>query len=104
MTQLPPIHPGEFLKEELEERGVLAAHLADAIAVPKNRITAILKGQRGITGDTALRLGHYLGTGPQVWMNLQSAYDLATAREKSGDSIAALPTADAAAPTSHSAK
>lgn len=93
MTKLPPIHPGEFLKEELDERGLLPSHLADAIAVPKNRVSAIINGQRGITGDTALRLGHYFGTGAQVWMNLQSAYELALARENSGDIIAELPTA-----------
>lgn len=93
MTKLPPIHPGEFLKEELETRGLLPTQLARVIGVPANRMTQLVAGRRNITGDTALRLGHYLGTGPQVWMNLQSAYELALAKQKSGDDIAALPTA-----------
>ena len=100
MTNLPPIHPGSFLKEELEERGILPAHLAEAIAVPKNRISEILNGKRGITGDTALRLGHYFGTGEKVWMNLQGDFELALARRNAGDEIAALP-ALADEPTVH---
>ncbi len=92
MINLPPIHPGSFLKEELEECGILPAHLAEAIAVPKNRISEIVNGRRGITGDTALRLGHYFGTGEKVWMNLQSEYELALARQSAGGDIAALPT------------
>lgn len=91
MINLPPIHPGSFLKEELEERGILPAHLAEAIGVPKNRISEIVNGRRGITGDTALRLGHYFGTGERVWMNLQSEYELARARKNAGDAIDALP-------------
>ena len=90
---LPPIHPGVFLKEELEARDILPNHLARAIAVPPNRIGQIIAGKRRITGDTALRLGHYFGTGEQVWMNLQSRYELALARREAGDAIAALPTA-----------
>lgn len=92
MVNLPPIHPGVFLKEELEARGMLANHLAHAIAVPANRISQIIAGRRNITGDTALRLGHYFGTGAQVWMNLQSLYELALARREAGADIATLPT------------
>ena len=101
MLNLPPIHPGVFLKEELDEREILPNHLAHAIAVPPNRISQILRGKRDITGDTALRLGHYFGTGGQVWMNLQSQYELALARQEAGDDIAALPKAPDAPADAH---
>src|SRR6202140_2437953 len=69
-----PIHPGEHLAEELREIGITAAELSRQIDVPVNRITGIIHGQRGITADTALRLGHWFGTSPQFWMNLQQLY------------------------------
>jgi addiction module HigA family antidote len=59
--------------------------------VPANRITQIIRGQRGISGDTALRLGHWFGTGPQLWLNLQSTYELNLARKLAGAEIDALP-------------
>ena len=65
-----PVHPGEILAEEMEELGLSANALAGALAVPTNRITAILKGQRGVTADTALRLSRYFGTTPPLWLNL----------------------------------
>ena len=86
------VHPGEHLAEELNGLGMSAAALARALEVPTNRITAILNGQRSITGDTALRLARFFGTDPQFWMNLQSLYDLRVAEQKSGKAIAALPT------------
>ena|SRR5579862_6518416 len=86
------IHPGEHLAEELEELGMSAAGLARKIGVPTNRVTQILNGTRSITGDTALRLGHFFGTSGQFWLNLQSLYDLRIAEQKSGKSIQALPT------------
>ena len=86
------IHPGEHLAEELEELGMSAAELARQLKVPTNRITGILNGQRGITGDTALRLGHFFGTSPQFWLNLQSLYELRLAERKAGKSIRVLPT------------
>ena len=89
---LPAIHPGEHLVEELEELDMSAAELARKINVPTNRITQILNGTRAITGDTALRLGHFFGTSAQFWLNLQSLYDLRLAQEKVGKSIKALPT------------
>ena len=73
---LMAIHPGEHLAEELDELGMSAAELARKLDVPTNRITAILNGQRGITGDTALRLAHFFGTSATFWLNLQSLYDL----------------------------
>jgi addiction module HigA family antidote len=74
-----PIHPGEILWEEFVQPShppLNANTLAKALGVPANRITAILKGQRGITGDTALRLGTFFNTSPGFWMNLQKTYEL----------------------------
>ena len=83
-----PVHPGEILGEELQELGMTANALAAALGVPTNRITAILKGQRGITADTALRLSRYLGTTPQLWLNLQQTFELRTTEIESGKDIA----------------
>jgi addiction module HigA family antidote len=85
------IHPGEHLAEELNELGMSAAELARRLDVPTNRVTAILNGQRSLTGDTALRLAHFFGTSPEFWINLQSIYDLRVAQAKIGNSLAALP-------------
>ena len=86
------IHPGEHLAEELQELRMSAAALARRLDVPTNRITGILNGQRSITGDTALRLGHFFGTSAQFWLNLQSLYEIRLARKKAGNSIRALAT------------
>ena len=83
-----PVHPGEILGEELQELGLSANALAVALGVPANRITAILKGQRGITADTALRLSRYLGTTPQLWLNLQKTFELRVTEIESGKDIA----------------
>jgi addiction module HigA family antidote len=79
--RLPPIHPGEVLQDLLNEAGLRVNALALALRVPANRIGGIIKGQRGITGDTALRLARYFGTSAQMWINLQAKYDLATAED-----------------------
>ncbi len=86
------IHPGEHLAEELEALSMSAAELGRQLKVPTNRVTEILNGQRSVTGDTALRLGHFFGTSAQFWLNLQSIYDLRLAEEKSGKTIRVLPT------------
>jgi addiction module HigA family antidote len=86
-----PIHPGEHLAEELKDLGVSAAELARQIDVPVNRITEIMNGQRGVTADTALRLGHWLGTSPEFWLNLQKLYELRLARQEVGDRLKKLP-------------
>jgi antitoxin HigA-1 len=83
----PAIHPGEILADELEELGMSAAALARTLHVPTNRVTQILKGQRGITADTALRLGQWFGTGPELWLNLQKAYELRLAEQQAGAEI-----------------
>jgi antitoxin HigA-1 len=85
------IHPGEHLAEELKELSMSATELARRLDVPANRITGILNGQRSITGDTALRLGHFFGTTAEFWLNLQSLYELRIAQKKAGKSIKALP-------------
>src|SRR5882757_2837264 len=82
-----PIHPGEHLALELNELRMSAAELARQIDVPVNRITAILNGERGVTADTALRLGHWFGTSPEFWLNLQSLYELRLARNEVGDRV-----------------
>lgn len=89
---LPAIHPGEHLAEELRELHMSAAELARRLRVPTNRVTAILNGRRGITGDTALRLAHFFGTSAEFWLNLQSLYDIRLAERKAGRSIKSLPT------------
>jgi addiction module HigA family antidote len=77
-----PVPPGEILNEEfLKPLGLTANALAKAIGVPPNRITAILKDERGITGDTAIRLGTFFKTSPEFWMNLQMTYDLRNAEK-----------------------
>ena len=83
-----PVHPGEILAEELQELGLSANALARALCVPTNRVTAILKGRRGVTADTALRLSRYFSTTPQLWMNLQKTYELRVAETESGQDIA----------------
>ncbi len=72
----PAIHPGDILADELLELGVTATELARQVNVPANDIMQIIKGKRGITGDTGLRLGYWFGTSPLFWLNLQSAHDL----------------------------
>lgn len=83
-----PVHPGEILRDELEELELSANAMAKALGVPANRVTAILKGQRGVTADTALRLSKFFGTTPQVWLNLQQTYELRLAEIESGKAIA----------------
>jgi addiction module HigA family antidote len=86
------IHPGEHLAEELRELGMSAAELARKLEVPTNRISEILNGRRGITGDTALRLAHFFGTTAEFWLNLQSLYEIRIAPKTAGKSIQALST------------
>lgn len=80
--RLPPIHPGELLRDELAEIGVSLNELGRSLCVPMNRISAIVNGKRAITVDTAMRLARYFGTSPQYWLNLQNAYDLEVAAEE----------------------
>ena len=88
----PAIHPGEILADELHELGVTPTELSRQINVPPNRVTQIIKGQRNVTGDTALRLGHWFGTSAQFWLNLQAQFELAIADRETGEAIRHLPT------------
>ena len=74
-NQMSPVHPGEILREEMDERNLSANALAQALDIPANRITAILNGQRGVSADTAPRLSRYFGTTPELWRNLQKTWD-----------------------------
>ena len=91
-----PVHPGEVLTEELQELGISASELARQIGVPANRISQIMAGKRAVTGDTALRLGHWFGTNPAFWLNLQTLYELRCAERAAGSEIAKLPRRPAA--------
>jgi antitoxin HigA-1 len=93
------VHPGEVLKDELEAMGISPTALARQIAVPANRVSQIIAGKRAVTGDTALRLGHWFGTDPQFWLNLQSAYEIGLAAKKAGREIARLPVRATAEPS-----
>ena len=86
------VHPGVILKDELSELGVTPTEFARQIDVPANRVGQIIAGKRAITGDTALRFGHWFGVDPQFWLNLQSQFDLALAERQSGRVIRHLPT------------
>ncbi len=79
---LPPIHPGEFLKEILEDRGISQAQFARAIGVAPMRISHIVKATRPVTAELALLFGKALGQSPQYWLNLQAAYDLKIAERQ----------------------
>ena len=87
-----PVHPGEILNDELSELNLSASALARQIKVPPNRISQIIQGKRAITGDTALRLGHWFGMNPQFWLNLQSQFDLRVAEAEAGKEVRKLPT------------
>ena len=87
------VHPGEVLKDELAELGVTPTSFARQIEVPPNRVSQIIAGKRSVTGDTALRFGHWLGVDPQFWLNLQTQFDLVTAERQVGPAVRALPTA-----------
>ena len=79
--RLPPVHPGEILKETLVDLGISMNRLAQALHVPANRISGIVAGQRAITGETALRLARYFNTTPGYWIGMQAQFDLETARD-----------------------
>ncbi len=83
-----PVHPGEVLRDELDELGLPANALSRALGVPAKRMTRILNGQRGLSADTALRLARYFGTTPELWMNLQKTWELRQAEIAAGNEIA----------------
>ncbi|OFT61561.1 HigA family addiction module antitoxin [Corynebacterium sp. HMSC05E07] len=84
----PPIHPGEVLNEDfIKAFGITQHKLAMAIGVPPRRINEIVHGKRGITADTALRLGKYFGVEPQFWLNLQGRYELEVAEDSIAEEV-----------------
>src|SRR5467141_2621049 len=91
----PAIHPGEILADELKELEISPTELSRQISVPPNRISQIIAGKRAITGDTALRLGHWFRNSAQFWLNLQSSYDLRVAEAAVGPEVEALPVRSA---------
>ena len=86
------VHPGAILKDELDELGITPTEFARQIDVPPNRVSQIIAGKRAITGDTALRFGHWFGVDPQFWINLQAQFELAVAAKETGEAIRHLPT------------
>ena len=87
---LPPIHPGEFLREILEELGISQAQFARAIGVSPMRISHVVKGARPVTAELALLFGRALDQSPQYWLNLQATYDLKTAERSIGKQLSAV--------------
>lgn len=86
------VHPGVILRDELDELGITPTEFARQIDVPPNRVSQIIAGKRAITGDTALRFGHWFGMDSQFWINLQAQFDLAIADQQAGTTIRRLPT------------
>ncbi len=91
------VHPGEVLRDELDEMGVAPTTFARQIDVPPNRVSQIIAGKRSVTGDTALRFGHWFGVDPQFWLNLQTQFDLVAADRRVGEAVRTLPTATGSA-------
>lgn len=89
MTKRAPVHPGRVLKAELEELGMSANAVALSLRIPANRLTDLINGKRSVSVDTAMRLGRFFGTSAQMWMNLQTGYDLQIAEDLHADRIAA---------------
>ena len=86
--KLPPIHPGEILRDEfLIPLNISQSRLAKDISVPARRINEIVHGKRGITADTALRLARYFGSSERLWLNLQTRYDLEVAKDRLGQRL-----------------
>jgi len=87
---LPPIHPGEFLREILEEKGISQAQFARAVGVAPMRISHIVKGTRAVSAEMALLFGRAFAQSPQYWLNLQAAYDLKLAERAIGERLKAV--------------
>ena len=87
---LPAVHPGEFLRETLDDLGLTQAAFAEAIGVSPMRVSHVLRGERPVTAELALRLGRALGQTPQYWLNLQTTYDLKVAQKEMKDSLLAV--------------
>ncbi len=96
--KLPPMHPGEVLREEfLAPLGMTAGMLAKVCGIPRTRIERLANEETGVTADTALRLGKALGTSAQLWLNLQNAYDIRVAEKEIGKDLAGIKQVDGVA-------
>lgn len=84
---MAPVHPGEILAEDLAEANISQSSLARALGVPRTRISEIVRGERHISADTALRLARFFGTSERYWLNLQAHYDLESTRDALGDEL-----------------
>jgi addiction module HigA family antidote len=93
---LPPIHPGEFLREILEQRGLSQAHFSRVIGVSPMRISHVIKGTRPVTAELALLFGRAFGQSPQYWLNLQGTYDLKLAERAIANQLKAVSELEAA--------
>ncbi len=91
-------HPGEYLAEDLDERGMTGADLARALSIPRNRVSKIINGKRAVTVDTALRLARWIGSSPHSWLNLQQSHDLRVSEDCIGDEIRRTVIPDATPP------
>lgn len=91
IDNLPPIHPGSFLRDELEAFGLSARKFAEHIQVPHNAVTGIMNGERSVSAQMAIRLGQAFGTTPQYWMNLQAIYDLKRTRAEMSPEALRIP-------------
>ena len=88
---LPPIHPGEYIREALDELGITQATLAKAIGISPMRVSHLVREERPVTADIALRLGQAFGQNPQYWLNLQDSYDLKLAQARMGKHLESIP-------------
>jgi addiction module HigA family antidote len=90
-TMFPPVHPGEILLEEFMVPAALSQNaLARALHIPVSRVNALVRGERAITAETALRLARYFGTTPDLWLSMQSGFDLAQSREVMAEDLAEI--------------
>jgi addiction module HigA family antidote len=85
--KLPPVHPGEVLAETLREAGISASSAAIAMGLPPSTLTRIINGQRNVTAPIALRIARYFGTSPDIWIGIQTEYDLEIAKDREGTKI-----------------
>ena len=91
VTSLPPMHPGEMLREEfLQPLGLSAGRVAKACGVPRTRIERIVREELGVSGDTAVRLAKFFKTTPEFWMNLQARYEVRVAQQKAARALARI--------------
>ncbi len=91
LAGLPPVHPGEFLREDvLPGTGLTKVEVAQRLGISRTQLYGILDGRKAVTAQMALRLGRFFGDGPQVWLTMQAAYDIAVAEAEAAGDLAAI--------------